>query len=47
MHVEAQRDQPEAAADLKQVLEQSAGVEKDEEQALKVVGHLDLHCEQD
>jgi len=27
-------------------LEQPAGVEWDEEQAVKVFGHLDLHCEQ-
>ena len=31
----------------REVLEQPAGVEWDEEQALKVVGHLDLHCLQD
>jgi len=45
-HAEEQRDQLETAVDLKRGLEQPASVERDEEQALKVYGHLDLHGEQ-
>ena len=45
-HAEEQKDHREAAANLKQAWEQLAGVERDEEQARKVFGHLDFHCEQ-
>ena len=40
-----QKDQPEVP-DLKQLVEQWAGWERREKQALKVFDHLDLHCEQ-